>query len=116
MLSLSGDGGGSERRTAERYRCRPETVCRVTDLLDQTESEAGPWNLSAGGLCLVVEPPCHPGTRWGVELCNPVAGLARHVFAEVVYAFELPSGRELYLTGCSFQGETLPDEELEPYV
>lgn len=91
-----------ERRSSARSPCTDGTVCLVTDLLDQSVTEAGVWNAGPGGLCLVIEAPYHTGDRLSLELRGP-KGVARPgLVAEVVYALELPSRRELWMTGCAY--------------
>jgi hypothetical protein len=88
----------------------------VTDVLDQRTTEAAPWNLSRGGICVLVGPEYDPGTRLAIELRDRGEGGGFVTFGEVVYALLLPSTREMWLTGCSFQGEPVPEEKLSPYA
>jgi hypothetical protein len=74
----------------------------VTDLLDQSVTEAGVWNASPGGVCLVIEAPYLPGDRLGLELRGPRGAAHSYLFAKVVYAMDLPSRRDLWLTGCAY--------------
>jgi hypothetical protein len=104
---------GGERRRAERHHCRPDILCRVVDLLDESVTEAGPWNVSAGGVCLLVEPHYPTGTPLEVRLLNPRAGPSLRLFTEVVHTLLVPSLREMYLTGCAVRGEPLSEEVLQ---
>jgi hypothetical protein len=111
-----GPSDGQERRAAERHPCGPQTTGQVIDPLDERAAAAGPWNVSTGGVCVLIEPHHAPGTFVEVGLCNRAAGASLHAFAEVVQALLVPSVREMWLTGCSFQSESVTDEQLRPYV
>jgi hypothetical protein len=104
-----------ERRVAERHDCKPEATCRVTEVLGQKRAEALPWNVSNGGVCVLVAQHYASGTRLEIELRAPDEDRSVVAFGEVIYAFLLPSEREMYLTGCEFQHE-LRDDDLRPYT
>jgi hypothetical protein len=116
MLTSSGAPKHRERRASERHSCRPETSCHVIDLLTESLAEGTPWNASLGGVCVLIEPHYLPGKHLEVELCGRGDGTSIHAFAEVVHALEVPSFREMWLTGCSFGGEAFAEEQLQPYV
>jgi hypothetical protein len=116
MVRSTFDTGRTERRAAPRHSCSPEALCRVVDLLDQTAVEAGVWDAGVGGACVVIEPHYPAGARVGVDLRHPGDEDGLRSFAEVVHTILVPSHREMWLTGCSFQGAPLPFDELEPYV
>jgi hypothetical protein len=111
-----GPSGGQERRATERHPCGPQTTGQGIDSLGERASEAGLWNVSTGGVCVLIEPCYPPGTFVEVELCDRTAGASLHAFAKVVHALLVPSVREMWLTGCSFQSESVTDEQLRPYV
>jgi len=97
----------SERRAHERQSCRPSLLCLVIDPLDESISWARPWNVSTGGMCVLIEPYYPPGTRLEVEFRGQRSEAPPHLFAKVVHTLLVPSFREMWLTGCSFQGESL---------
>ena len=105
-----------ERRQAERHHCRPDVFCQVVDLLDESATDAGPWNLSRSGICVLVEPQYRPGAHLEVQFLKPDAGPSLHLFAEVVHTLLVPSLREMYLTGCAVHGEPLSEETLQPWI
>lgn len=115
MLPSSATGSQvGERRAAERHACAQQLTCRVINPLNECGTPAGLWNMSPGGVCLLVESHFIPRARLAIELEDRSAQSRRYLFAEVRYAILVPSFREIYLTGCAFQGETLPVEELQP--
>jgi hypothetical protein len=88
----------------------------VTEVLSQSPAEAGAWNVSSGGVCVLVVPHYTPGTRLSIELWNADEGRGLVAFGEVVYTVEVPSEREMWMIGCAFQGDPLREEELRPFA
>jgi hypothetical protein len=110
------DGPASkESRANERYAADPSASCYVTDLLDQTLHEAGVWNASLGGVCVVIEPAYPPGTRVTLELRHPSEERALRAFAEVVHTMEVPSHHQMWMTGLEFLCLPLPAAHLKPF-
>ncbi len=107
--------GLKERRRARRYACSSETTCRVINLLDQAEADAGAFNLSTGGTCLVVDAEFALGSRLAVEMRHRGRPGVLLAWAEVRHALACPSFRDLWLTGCCFQ-VPLPGENVQMYV
>jgi hypothetical protein len=106
----------SERRCLPRQDCHnPAVICLATEPLGQSQTKGAPWNLSATGACVVLEPQYFPGDRLSLELINAEEGTCLLTWAEVKYAILIPSFREMYLTGCHMP-DGLPDEELPHYV
>jgi hypothetical protein len=115
-LSSSEDlSGGTERRSAERHPCRPTAVCRATDLLDQRSIEAGVWNVSTSGACVLLEPHYRAGMRLALELRSGISPPPLSAFAEVVYSFELPSARPMWIVGLAFT-RPCSVEDVVPFV
>ena len=105
-----------ERRSAERFPCHAVTFCRVTDVLDQVVLEAGVRDISAGGICLVLEASYPPGARLGAELVTDDNEACLFVWLRVEYSdICCPGSRDRWLTGCSFPGE-VPREALRPFM
>ena len=105
-----------ERRSAERFPCGSVTFCRVTDVLDQAVMEAGAWDISAGGTCLVLEANYPPGARLEAEFSTSTGEPALLVWLRVEHSdIYCPGSRAMWLTGCSFQSE-VPAAELRPFV
>jgi hypothetical protein len=115
MFDGISDFADGERRAAVRRVCNAQAVCQVTNLLDQTPIEAGPWNASIGGICVVLETHPPTGTRLVIELRNPTGDRQLLTFGEVVYTILLPSAREMWLSGFEFEGDPLPEEDLQPF-
>jgi hypothetical protein len=101
-----------DRRKGDRQSCHPDVYCQVVDPLSESAAVAGPWNVSSGGVCVLVEPHYPPGTRLEVQLRGSGSRGSVNVFAEVVHTLLVPSFQEMWLTGCSFQGEGLAEEQL----
>ncbi|HKI30889.1 MAG TPA: hypothetical protein VKA46_03415 [Gemmataceae bacterium] len=117
MVATTSDlSGGGERRATERHSCKPDAACQVTDVLDQRTAEASPWNVSRGGICVLVGPEYDRGTRLTIELRDRDQRRGLVTFGKVEYTLLLPSAHEMWLTGCSFQGEPVPAEELSHYA
>ncbi len=92
---------GTERRSAVRHPGHQTTVCRASDLLDEDEVEAGVWNVSRTGLCVLIESHYRRGRKLILELWSPHLSAPAQAFAEVAYALELPSARPIWMTGCT---------------
>jgi hypothetical protein len=103
-----------ERRTAKRHDVHGSTICRAADVLDEVEVEAGPWNISMGGACLLLESQFPPGARLALALWNRGTTAGLHVCAEVKYALCCPSYHKMWLTGCAFTQE-VSEDDLRPY-
>jgi hypothetical protein len=103
---------GRERRVAVRYPINPETECS-TIVPEYGACPAWVRDLSAGGICLVVEQLFATGTWLSVELENAEKSLVRRLRARVVHSAEIPFER--WLHGCQFERE-LTAEELQAFV
>jgi hypothetical protein len=88
----------------------------VVDPLDEHVAPAGPWNVNSGGVCVLVESQYPPGARVELEFERQTPGVPLQVFAEVVHTLLVPSFHEMWLTGCSFLGERLEEDELNLYM
>jgi hypothetical protein len=99
---------------AERHQCQLPLACKIINLLDQGVAPAGAWNISSGGVCVITEPHYPRGSHVEVAMHKPSEAPTVRRFAKVVHTIELPSLREMWLTGCSFCGDAVPDEELQP--
>jgi hypothetical protein len=117
MSSSSLDSLGSgDRRSSERLSCKDGTLCRVTNVLDQSRAEAGTWNLSTGGACIVLESQQAPGARLAVELFATRREGGVLLWLTVVHSdICCPSTLDMWLTGGAFSKE-VPETELEPFV
>jgi len=98
-----------DRRKDERHAFRSRIYCQVIDPLSEKASIAGPWNLSNGGVCVLVGSQYRPGTHLEMEFRGSGRSDSLNVFAEVVHTVQVPSFEEMWLTGCSFLDE--PSEE-----
>jgi hypothetical protein len=114
--SKSAHSSRSERRFAPRHDClNPAVICLATEPLGQSQAKGAPWNLSATGACVVLEPRYFPGDRIALEFVNVEDGTCLLTWAEVKYAILIPSLREMYLTGCHFP-DGLSEEDLPHYI
>ena len=105
----------TERRQVRRHACRRPLSCQLIDPLDESVAPAGVRNISSNGVCVVIEPHLPPGRHIEVAIRRPAGGATLHRIAEVVHALQVPSFREMWLTGCLFYGEALSDEQLRLY-
>jgi hypothetical protein len=96
---------GDERRQAERFASRQQLNCQIIDPLDESVAPAGVRNISTSGACVVIEPHYPPGSHIELAIHTPREGSVIRRFAQVVYTLQIPSVREMWLTGCSFCGE-----------
>jgi serine/threonine protein kinase len=99
------------RRAAPRFPCGPKLHCEVTDVLDESRAEAGAWDISAGGIAVILKEHFSPGARLGVELAaggceSPVLVWLQVEHSDICFPGYLT---DLYLTGCSFVGD-VPEE------
>jgi hypothetical protein len=101
-----------ERRHEHRHRIRPDVMCEVIDPLTQGVTEAGVWNISPDGVCLVVEPQFRPDECLELDCRTRPAEPRLHFFARVIHTLEVPSFRAAFLTGCSVQGDPLDEDVL----
>jgi hypothetical protein len=114
MLPSSAKGPqAGERRAAERHACKPHLLCEVIDPLDQTVVPVGAWDVSATGVCVVVESHFAHGAHIEVAFRTPGHDDSVRRFAEVVHTVLVPSRREMWLTGCAFS-EGLKEGDLGP--
>jgi len=100
-----------DRRKDERHAFHSKISCHVIDLLSEKTSPAGPWNMSNGGVCVLVASQYRPGTYLEMEFRGAGDGASLNVFAQVVHTVLVPSFHEMWLTGCSFLDEPA-DEKL----
>jgi hypothetical protein len=103
---------GRERRVAIRYPLNPETECN-TIVPEYGACPAWVRDLSAGGVCLVVEQLFSIGIWLTVELENTEKSLVRRLRARVVHSVEIPFDR--WLHGCQFERD-LTAEELQAFI
>jgi hypothetical protein len=103
---------GRERRVSVRYPINPETEC-TTFAVECGACAAWVRDLSAGGVCLVVEQLFPIGTWLTVELENAERSLVRRLRAHVIHSAEVPFDR--WLHGCQFERE-LTAEELQAFT
>jgi PilZ domain len=103
---------GRERRVSVRYPINPETEC-CTIVPEYGGCPAWVRDLSAGGVCLVVEQLFATGTWLTVELENAEKSLVRRLRARVIHSAEIPFDR--WLHGCQFERE-LTAEELQAFT
>jgi hypothetical protein len=90
--------------------------CRVTDVLEQVVLDAGAWDISAGGTCLVLDANYPPGARLEAEISTDKSDACLLVWLRVEHSdICCPGSRDRWLTGCSFQSE-VPMEELLPFI
>jgi hypothetical protein len=101
-----------ERRRAKRQAGLIPLSCEVIDPFDESVAPAVTWNISATGVCMVIERHYPPGRPIEVAIQSSADIAPVHQLARVVHALEVPSVREMWLTGCSFDGDGLAAEEL----
>jgi hypothetical protein len=65
------DTPSERRQTSRRLSCRFVFICQAGDAA-ATHQRASLWDISAGGLCLVLSHPVPPGTLLQVAFRNPL--------------------------------------------
>jgi hypothetical protein len=98
-----------------RRDINPETTGWATEVLEQERLEAGTWNLSTGGVGLILKSHLDPGMRLVIELYHPRRGEALVAWAEVRHTICCPSFDEMWVTGCSFL-DPVEGQKLRPFV
>lgn len=99
-----------ERRVSVRYPCRFDTFCQKgLGRSDHFWWFAKAVDLSADGICIVVQGGFPPDTMLSVELSNPSGDFTVTLPAKVVRSTREASG---WIIGCSFT-RPLTDAELE---
>lgn len=114
VMKSSLPGGGAERRESVRHPCNPAAVGWVTDVLEQQRQEAGAWNLSDGGACLVLGAHFGVGNRLAMELHQPALPEGLFAWAQVEHTICCPSFNDMWLTGCSFLDRPSPENPDDP--
>jgi hypothetical protein len=89
----------------------------MTNVLDESRAEAGPWNISAGGIAVVLEDHLLPGARLSAELALDGDDGSVLVWLEVEHSDICFPGYlvDLHLTGCRIVGD-VPAEERRALV
>jgi hypothetical protein len=105
---------GEDRRREERYFCNAETSCQVLDPQANCFWPAAVWNISRGGICLLLGPRFEPGRVLIIELENKDRDFFCRLDMEVKYSgICFPNGA--WLHGCAFS-RPLEEEELAALV
>jgi PilZ domain len=101
--------GGKERRKSERCSCHQGTCCRVIDPETSHLWPGGIWNISLGGISLLLQPRFEPGRVLTVELWHTARKFFCRLDMEVKYSgLCLPNGA--WLHGCAFSRPLQPEE------
>jgi hypothetical protein len=101
--------GGDDRRKSARCSCHPETCCQVFDPQAEHPLPAGVWNISRGGISLLLRPRFEPGRILTLELWNTARQFRCQLSIEVKYSgLCLPNGA--WLHGCAFDRPLHPEE------
>ena len=104
-----------ERRVWVRYTSDASVSCRATGAMKDAGWPGKIWNISAGGVGLLLRHRFERGTRLLVELTSARGGLQRTMEARVVHARAVVAeGNYGWLLGCVFSTE-LSHEELEAF-
>jgi hypothetical protein len=105
---------GPERRTAARHPCHVGTVCQVLEPGSDRAWVAGVWNISRGGISLLLEQRFEPGRTLSLELRNEQRDFFCRLGFEVRYSgICFPNGA--WLHGCAFDRE-LRETELRALI
>jgi hypothetical protein len=99
-----------DHRSWPRFTPTRPAFCRVTDPRSEDRSEAGLWNVSAGGVCVLLETGYLPGNRLTLEVRTPDDEDGEVKWVAVRYALLCPSYQEMWLTGCAFEEPVAADE------
>jgi hypothetical protein len=103
-----------DRRASERFPCHPETTCEVTEPETGQVRPAAVWNVSAGGISLLLSPRFEPGRVLTAELRNAARAFSCRTTLEVRYSgICFPNGA--WLHGCAF-GCPLGEEDLQALI
>jgi hypothetical protein len=101
-----------DRRIWVRYPGNLDTYCQPlpaeTAVSPECSWPASVWDVSLGGMGLLIDRRFEPGTA--LLVLSAVNGLPRILTMEVVHVSAHPSGQ--WLLGCAF-GRQLSDEELQ---
>jgi hypothetical protein len=105
---------GKDRRKAERCFCDAATSCEILDPEANCFLPAAVWNISRGGICLLLRPRFELGRVLTIELENKVREFFCRLDLEVKYSgICFPNGA--WLHGCAFR-RPLQEEELAALV
>lgn len=99
---------GDEQRKQIRYPCLLTASSRSIEISGGLHWQARVWNLSTGGICLVLGRRFEPGTLLMVMLESRADEFALTMLARVVRATPLQSGA--WILGCAFTHELYEDE------
>jgi hypothetical protein len=102
-----------DRRKDERHLFRSQVRCQVIDPLSEQISRAGPWDVSNGGVCILVATHFRSGTHLEIQFHMPGNDTPVKVFAEVIHTLLVPSFHEMWLTGCSVLAEEQAEKLLQ---
>jgi len=75
-----------EKRRARRFRCKAEVSCRVFDPRGENPWPAWVANVSATGICLLVQSRMEPGRIVTLQLLSDVEARFQRLLAEVRHA------------------------------
>ncbi len=99
-----------DRRVEVRYPSILQAVCQpVTESFGPLTCHARVWDISATGVCLVVNRPLEPGTALVLEIETSEEKLFRPLQVQVVHTH--PHMEDLWFVGCVL-AEHLSDEDL----
>jgi hypothetical protein len=101
----------SERRASVRYPVREDVTGKSVRDEEGKHWDARVYNLSAGGICLIVNHRVQPGELLQIELATKDDKGARRLLARVVRVESDSPGSGWWRAGCSF-AKRLTDFEL----
>src|ERR1700682_2143932 len=105
---------GRERRNARRCAPSRVTTCSLSTLDGQDLGTAQVYNLSAGGMGLLVPESIKPGTTVRVTVTNAMCTFFLSLDLFVVRCMRVPAGKDHFLGG-QFE-RRLTCEELQPFI
>jgi hypothetical protein len=103
------DPSGAERRAWVRYPCHLDIVYwKSTGSATEACRSARVLDISAGGVCMLLNRPFEPGTVLTLQLENSEQGCTRTLLVHVVHV--RPHSHSEWMVGCAFDSKVSEDD------